>query len=57
MTSEISGFHGGEYEDDCLLGCCAVFTDVSEVLTVFIIRTIALMIDAASASETSVNFY
>jgi hypothetical protein len=22
--SEISGSHGGEYEDDCLLGCCAV---------------------------------
>jgi hypothetical protein len=21
---EISGHHGGEYEDDCLLGCCAV---------------------------------
>jgi hypothetical protein len=21
---EISGSHGGEYEDDCLLGCCAV---------------------------------
>jgi hypothetical protein len=19
-----SGFHGGEYEDGCLLGCCAV---------------------------------
>jgi hypothetical protein len=22
--SEISGSHGGEYEDDCLTGCCAV---------------------------------
>jgi hypothetical protein len=21
---EISGSHGGEYEDGCLLGCCAV---------------------------------
>jgi hypothetical protein len=21
---EISGSHGGKYEDDCLLGCCAV---------------------------------
>jgi hypothetical protein len=21
---EISGSYGGEYEDDCLLGCCAV---------------------------------
>jgi hypothetical protein len=19
---EISGYHGGKYEDDCLLGCC-----------------------------------
>jgi hypothetical protein len=24
LMSEISGFHGGKYEDDCLLGCCAV---------------------------------
>jgi hypothetical protein len=23
--SEISGSHGGKYEDDCLLGCCVVF--------------------------------
>jgi hypothetical protein len=23
-TDEISGPHGSEYEDDCLLGCCAV---------------------------------
>jgi hypothetical protein len=23
-SCEISGSHGGEYEDDCLLGCCAV---------------------------------
>jgi hypothetical protein len=23
-VSEISGSHGGEYEDDRLLGCCAV---------------------------------
>jgi hypothetical protein len=21
---EISGSHGGEYEDDCFLGCCAL---------------------------------
>jgi hypothetical protein len=46
-------FHGGEYEDDCLLGCCACslveVTDVSEVL--------ALMMEAASTSETSLNFY
>jgi hypothetical protein len=24
VFSEISGSHGGEYEDGCLLGCCAV---------------------------------
>jgi hypothetical protein len=24
VISEISGSHGGEYEDDCLLGCYAV---------------------------------
>jgi hypothetical protein len=24
VLGEISGFHGGEYEDGCLLGCCAV---------------------------------
>jgi hypothetical protein len=35
----ISGSHGGDYEDGCLLGCCAV------------------MMEAASTSETSVNFY
>jgi hypothetical protein len=23
-VDEISGSRGGEYEDDCLLGCCAV---------------------------------
>jgi hypothetical protein len=24
IDSEISGSHGGEYEDDCLLGCCTM---------------------------------
>jgi hypothetical protein len=24
---EISGFHEDEYEDGCLLGCCAVLSD------------------------------
>jgi hypothetical protein len=24
LLVEISGSHSGEYEDDCLLGCCAV---------------------------------
>jgi hypothetical protein len=38
--SEISGSHGGEYGDGCIMGWCA-----------------ALMIEASSDSETSVNFY
>jgi hypothetical protein len=38
-----------------LLGCCASkFTDVSEVLALSII---VLMMEAASTSETPVNFY
>jgi hypothetical protein len=32
-------------------------TDVSEVLTAFVIKAIALMKEAVSTSETSVNFY
>jgi hypothetical protein len=33
------------------------FTDVSEVIAVSTTRTIALMMEAAGTSETSVNFY
>jgi hypothetical protein len=33
------------------------FTDVSEVLTAYIIRAIALMTEAVCTSETSLNFY
>jgi uncharacterized protein YkwD len=59
---EISGSHGGEYEDNCLLGCCAVvcqkLTDVSEVLAASMIKAmLALMMEAASTSKTSVNVY
>jgi hypothetical protein len=28
-VGEISGSHGGKYEDDCLLGCCAMQSDRS----------------------------
>jgi hypothetical protein len=43
QEGEISGSHSSEYEDDCLLGCCAMYPgDISEVL---------------GASEISVNFY
>jgi hypothetical protein len=42
MLGESSGSHGGEYEDGCLVGCCAVlsgeFIDVSEVLAASTIR-------------------
>jgi hypothetical protein len=41
---EILGSHGGEYEDDCLLGCCDVKSPT------------ALMMEAASISETTINF-
>jgi hypothetical protein len=63
--SEISGSHGSEYEDDCLLGCCAVksgrslptfqrcLVPLSSGRSWWII---ALMMEAASTSETSVNF-
>jgi hypothetical protein len=39
------GFHGGDYEDGCLLGC-------SDVQTI-----VALMMEAVQTSETSVNPY
>jgi hypothetical protein len=44
---EISGSHGGEYKNGCRLGCCAVLTG----------RAIALMVEAASTGETSINLY
>jgi hypothetical protein len=43
VFSEISGSYGDEYEDDRLLGYCAVF--------------IALMMKAVSTFETSASFY
>jgi hypothetical protein len=45
LAWRISGPHGGEFEDGCLLRCC------DEWLVV------ALMMEAASTSETSVNVY
>jgi hypothetical protein len=61
---EISGSHG-EYEDSCLLGYCAVLSGRS--LPTFQrcllppssgpTSIIALMMEAVSTSETSVNFY
>jgi hypothetical protein len=42
---EISGSQGDEYEDGCLLGCCAVQSGS------------ALMMEAVSSSEMSVSIY
>jgi hypothetical protein len=42
LIDEISGSHGGRYEDDLLLGCCTVCTDVSEVFPASI-RAITLI--------------
>jgi hypothetical protein len=49
IICEVSGPHGCKHEDDRLLGCCAVWLSGN--------RPIALMIEAVSTSETSVNFY
>jgi hypothetical protein len=52
---EISGYHGGNYEDGCLLGCYTVYSGRS--LPTSIIKAITLMMEAGSTSETLVNFY
>jgi hypothetical protein len=63
--SEISGLHADQYEDVLSSGMLLrtvsqKLTDVSEVLTASIIRTmiahIALMMEAVIISETSVSF-
>jgi hypothetical protein len=62
MMSAISGSHGGEHEDGCLLDCCAVQSGRS--LSTFKMRLLpplsgrlVLIMGAASTSETSANFY
>jgi hypothetical protein len=57
---EISGSRGGNYEDDCLQGCCTLQCGRSlpmrqEVLAASIIR--AMMMEAVNTFEMSVNFY
>jgi hypothetical protein len=42
IICEISGSHGGEYEDGCLLCCCTL---------------IALFMGAVTTYGTSLNFY
>jgi hypothetical protein len=55
-SCEISDSCGGGYEDDWLLGCCAVLSGRS--LPTFQRSLLpALLMEAASTSETSVNFY
>jgi hypothetical protein len=48
---EISGFHGGEYEDGCLLVCCPLFVDVSDVLSASIIKA---MIDIGTPVSNNI---
>jgi hypothetical protein len=43
-----------EYEDGCLLGCCALILANGEKLTASIV-TAALMMEAVNSSETSVS--
>jgi hypothetical protein len=49
--SEISGSHGSEYEDGCLLGCYTMYSD-----SIIRVMIITLMMEAVNTSETSVNF-
>jgi hypothetical protein len=64
ITSETSGSHGDEYEDGSILSCCSVqpgrslLTFQGRLLLPSSGRwVIALMMEAASTSETSVKFY
>jgi hypothetical protein len=54
---EISGSHGGQYEEGCFLGCLhrKVREKLIDVRSAYCL--IALMIMAVSTSETSVNIY
>jgi hypothetical protein len=45
---EISGYHNGKHEYDCLVECCTVYFG-RNLLT-------ALIMDAVSISETSIKF-
>jgi hypothetical protein len=54
-TGEISGSHGGHYEEGRLPGCSTVWS--GRRLSTFQGYFRALMIEAASTLETSVKFY
>jgi hypothetical protein len=47
LLIEISGSHGGEYEDGCLGACCLHHQN----------DEYALIMEAANTAETSVNFF
>jgi hypothetical protein len=61
QIGETSDSHGGRYEDDCLLGCCAIQSDRSlQTFQRCLLLTSSgrsLVMEAVSTSETSVNFY
>jgi hypothetical protein len=57
LGCEIRAFHGGGYKIGCLLSCCAVWSGIILPTTVFIMRMIALMMEAASTLEMPLNFY
>jgi hypothetical protein len=56
LVSKISGSHGGEFEVDCLMACCRVVL-VEVYSTKVLAASIIALMEAASISETSVNFY
>jgi hypothetical protein len=60
LPCEISGSHGGEYEDGCLSGLlrCVVwykFTDVSELLAASIIRARSVVLSVTFYQATRRN--
>jgi hypothetical protein len=39
-TYENSGFHGDGYEDRCLLGCCVMLSEVTDVLSMLLLPSL-----------------
>jgi hypothetical protein len=55
-VNAVLGSHSGAYEDGCFLGCYAVWSS-SAAASVIRTASTALMMEAAVATETSVNLY
>jgi hypothetical protein len=53
---ETAGSHGGKREDDYLLGC-AIESGRNFLFQRYLLLPSTVMVEAASNSETSVNFY